>query len=73
MTDDLTGEPLVQRSDDNADTLRKRLATYHDQTDPVADYYKKQGVSTHPHRSRVHVSSELTVHSIRLFTDLDRT
>ena len=46
MTDDVTGEPLIQRSDDNADTLRKRLATYHSQTDPVADYYKKKGVST---------------------------
>lgn len=45
MTDDLTGEPLIQRSDDTADTLRKRLITYHQQTDPVAEYYKKQGVS----------------------------
>lgn len=44
MTDDVTGEPLVQRSDDNADTLRKRLDTYHKQTDPVAEYYKKKGV-----------------------------
>lgn len=45
MTDDQTGEPLVQRSDDNADTLRKRLVTYHQQTDPVAEYYKTKGVS----------------------------
>ncbi len=29
MTDDATGEPLIQRSDDNAETLKKRLATYH--------------------------------------------
>lgn len=29
MTDDLTGEPLIQRSDDNVETLRKRLTTYH--------------------------------------------
>ena len=35
---------LVQRSDDNADTLRKRLATYHSQTGPVAEYYKGKGV-----------------------------
>lgn len=44
MKDDLTGEPLIQRSDDNADTLKKRLATYHDQTSPVVAYYKKTGI-----------------------------
>ncbi|CCO32666.1 adenylate kinase [Rhizoctonia solani AG-1 IB] len=44
MTDDVTGEPLIQRSDDNAETLRKRLAAFHQQTGPVVDYYKKQGI-----------------------------
>ena len=44
MTDDVTGEPLIQRSDDTAETLHKRLHTYHDQTGPVAEYYKKKGV-----------------------------
>jgi len=44
MTDDQTGEPLIQRSDDNAETLRKRLLTYHEQTGPVAEYYKKRGI-----------------------------
>lgn len=44
MTDDITGEPLIQRSDDNEDTLRKRLTTYHDQTGPVTDYYRKTGI-----------------------------
>ncbi|KAJ2350619.1 adenylate kinase [Coemansia erecta] len=44
MTDDQTGEPLIQRSDDNADTLVKRLATYHRQTAPVAAYYKDRGI-----------------------------
>ncbi|KAL2824705.1 adenylate kinase [Aspergillus pseudoustus] len=44
MRDDITGEPLIQRSDDNADTLKKRLGTYHAQTAPVCDYYKKTGV-----------------------------
>ena len=46
MTDDKTGEPLIQRSDDNAATLKKRLATYHDQTTPVVEYYKKTGIWT---------------------------
>ncbi|SAM82927.1 probable ADK1-adenylate kinase, cytosolic [Ustilago bromivora] len=44
MTDDVTGEPLIQRSDDNAETLKKRLSTYHAQTAAVTDYYRKQGI-----------------------------
>jgi len=44
MTDDVTGEPLIQRSDDNEETLRKRLGTYHAQTGPVTDYYRKTGI-----------------------------
>ncbi|KAF3940688.1 hypothetical protein ABW19_dt0201280 [Dactylella cylindrospora] len=44
MTDDVTGEPLIQRSDDNEETLKKRLGTYHAQTAPVVDYYKKKGI-----------------------------
>jgi adenylate kinase len=44
MADDVTGEPLIQRSDDNEDALKKRLATYHDQTQPVTDYYRKTGI-----------------------------
>jgi adenylate kinase len=44
MKDDVTGEPLVQRSDDNADALKKRLVTYHSQTTPVVGYYQKQGI-----------------------------
>lgn len=44
MKDDITGEPLIQRSDDNAETLVKRLITYHKQTAPVVGYYRKQGI-----------------------------
>jgi adenylate kinase len=44
MKDDITGEPLIQRTDDNADTLKKRLATYHQQTTPVVEYYKSKGI-----------------------------
>ncbi|XP_033196224.1 adenylate kinase 2 [Bombus vancouverensis nearcticus] len=44
MKDDITGEPLIKRSDDNAETLKKRLATYHSQTQPLIDYYTLQGV-----------------------------
>jgi adenylate kinase len=44
MKDDVTGEPLIQRTDDNAETLKKRLATYHSQTSPVVAYYKNKGI-----------------------------
>jgi adenylate kinase len=44
MTDDVTGEPLVQRSDDNPEALKKRLVTYHAQTAPVVGYYQRTGI-----------------------------
>ena len=37
--DDLTGEPLIQRDDDKEDTVRERLSVYHDQTEPLIEYY----------------------------------
>lgn len=44
MTDDVTGEPLIQRSDDNEATLKRRLDAYHKNTTPVLNYYKKKGI-----------------------------
>lgn len=38
--DDITGEPLVQRDDDQEETIRNRLAIYHEQTEPLIQYYK---------------------------------
>ena len=37
--DDETGEDLIQRDDDQADTVKKRLDVYHDQTEPPIGYY----------------------------------
>jgi len=37
--DDVTGEDLIQREDDQEETVKKRLAVYHDQTRPLVDYY----------------------------------
>ncbi len=39
--DDATGEDLIQRDDDQEETVRKRLEVYHDQTEPLIDYYTK--------------------------------
>jgi adenylate kinase len=41
LKDDATGEPLVQRDDDKEETVKKRLAVYHQQTEPLIDYYDK--------------------------------
>ena len=37
--DDVTGEPLVQREDDQESTVRNRLNIYHDQTKPLVKFY----------------------------------
>jgi adenylate kinase len=39
--DDVTGEPLIQRDDDQEETVRARLKVYHDQTEPLIAYYSK--------------------------------
>jgi adenylate kinase len=43
--DDVTGEPLVQRPDDNEETVKRRIATYHSQTKPLIAYYMKWAAS----------------------------
>lgn len=42
--DDVDGTPLVQREDDQPATVRNRLAVYHEQTAPLADYYEQLGL-----------------------------
>lgn len=39
--DDVTGEPLIQREDDQEETVRARLKVYHDQTKPLVQFYSK--------------------------------
>lgn len=34
---------FVRRADDNAETVRSRLKAYHEQTAPIADFYRSQG------------------------------
>ena len=41
--DDATGEPLVQREDDQEDTVRNRLDVYHSQTAPLIGFYQSLG------------------------------
>ncbi len=51
--DDETGEPLVQRDDDQEDTVRKRLEVYHSQTSPLIDFYQRMGGDDAPAYHRV--------------------
>ena len=46
--DDVTGEPLVQRPDDNEETVLRRIATYHAQTKPLVNYYLNWAASGDP-------------------------
>jgi adenylate kinase len=48
MQDDVTGEPLIQRDDDKAETVQKRLGVYHDQTKVLLGYYNQWAQSGLP-------------------------
>ena len=41
---EVCGEKLILRDDDKPETVQKRLNVYHDQTQPLFDYYTKQGI-----------------------------
>ena len=41
---DRCGSEVVLRDDDKPETVQKRLTVYHEQTQPLIDYYKKQGI-----------------------------
>lgn len=47
--DDVTGEDLIIRADDEAETVRKRLAIYHEQTEPLVAYYTKEADAGNTH------------------------
>lgn len=60
--DDITGEPLIRRSDDNAEALKTRLAAYHQQTKPLASYYALKGL---------HFKVDAAQSSSRVFENID--
>ena len=47
--DDTTGEDLIQRDDDQEETVRKRLQVYHDQTKQLVDYYSRWATKGNGH------------------------
>lgn len=74
MKDDVTGEPLVQREDDQEETVRKRLDVYHEQTEPLVDYYRKwesSGEAGAPQYIQVEGVGKVDEIRDRIFTALD--
>ena len=64
--DDVSGEDLIQRDDDKEETVKKRLAVYHEQTKPLVDYYGNWATSGIPGAPRyVRVAGVGKVEEIR--------
>jgi adenylate kinase len=71
---DVDGSRLVQRADDAPDTVKKRLAVYHDQTEPLITYYEDQGLLRRFDGTRspteVHDHIRATIATLRLEDEL---
>jgi len=73
--DDVTGEPLVQRDDDKEETVRKRLEVYHDQTEPLIDYYKnwqRSGAAGAPQYVRIEGIGKVEEIRDQIYSALDK-
>jgi adenylate kinase len=61
--DDQTGEELIQREDDREETVRERLAVYHQQTHPLVNFYQQKAQSDE--LSYLRVDGQGDVHEIQ--------
>eukprot|EP01025_Chloroclados_australasicus_P028807 TRINITY_DN28549_c0_g1_i2.p3 TRINITY_DN28549_c0_g1~~TRINITY_DN28549_c0_g1_i2.p3 ORF type:complete len:180 (-),score=24.67 TRINITY_DN28549_c0_g1_i2:323-802(-) len=57
--DDITGEPLIRRKDDNEQTLRKRLAAFQQQTSPVIEYYQEKVANIYANKPKMQVAEDI--------------
>lgn len=65
---DKCGKPLFIRDDDAADTVRKRLDTYHKQTEPLKAFYDRKGLlSTVRGQERVEETAALVMAALKDF------
>jgi len=73
--DDMTGEPLIQREDDQEATVRKRLTIYHEHTKPLITYYTDMAESDQNKLKYIKVNGVGTVDEIRamVFSKLGET
>eukprot|EP00238_Polyblepharides_amylifera_P000715 CAMPEP_0196571050 /NCGR_PEP_ID=MMETSP1081-20130531/1226_1 /TAXON_ID=36882 /ORGANISM="Pyramimonas amylifera, Strain CCMP720" /LENGTH=240 /DNA_ID=CAMNT_0041887809 /DNA_START=95 /DNA_END=817 /DNA_ORIENTATION=- len=58
--DDYTGEPLMHRADDNADTLKARLQAFHAQTKPVLEFYGPKAITISANKPMYDVEAQIT-------------
>ncbi|MHA7881347.1 MAG: adenylate kinase [Saccharospirillum sp.] len=64
--DDVTGEPLIQRKDDEKATVAKRLSVYHEQTKPLVQYYQQWAEQDPDNAPKyVYVAGKGTMNDIR--------
>ncbi len=73
--DDETGEDLIQRDDDQEETVRKRLDVYHAQTEPLIDYYKSwesSGEAGAPHYIRIEGVGKVNEIRDQIYSELDK-
>ena len=73
-SDDVTGEELIQRDDDQEETVRKRLAVYHEQTKPLIGYYTRwsaSGAADAPRYRKVSGVGGVEEIRDRIFAELD--
>ena len=67
---DVCGGELYQRGDDSEESVRVRLEVYHTQTEPIIDYYRKQGlVTTIPALGKVDEVTERAIAALRANKD----
>ena len=64
--DDITGEELIQRTDDKEETVQKRLQIYHAQTRPLIQYFREWYATGDPHAPKpVSIDGTGTVEQIK--------
>ncbi|MCX7207203.1 MAG: adenylate kinase [Proteobacteria bacterium] len=71
--DDVTGEELIQRADDEEETVKKRLSVYHEQTEVLLGYYGEMAASgdaTAPKYVKVNGVGQVEVIRDQLFAAL---
>ncbi|MCW2992939.1 MAG: adenylate kinase [Conexibacter sp.] len=71
---DIDGSELIQRDDDKPETIRKRLSVYHEQTEPLVEYYESRDLLRRFDGTRtpteVHDHVRATVATLRLEDEL---
>lgn len=62
--DDVTGEALITRTDDNEDTVRERLSVYHQQTAKLVDFYRNYSSNNTKTPKYIKVNGDQTVEKV---------